>query len=97
MDALRFARSVKPQHARTFARTVVPQVVRPARVIWNQAIGAIFLIFAFSAGMKALQLLREPEHDERWFVFLIISLLFTAVMAGFGIASFLRARRISRA
>jgi hypothetical protein len=38
--------------------------------------------------------MRQPQHDERWLVFLLISALFTAVMAGFGIASLLRARRI---
>ena len=95
IEAFRFARSIKPEHARTFARTVVPEVVRPARVIWNQAIGAVFLILALSAGMKAVQLWREPEHDTRWVIFLVISVCFTSVMAGFGISSLLRARQIA--
>ena len=94
IDALRLARAVKPQHARTFARTVVPQVVRPARVIWNQAIGAVFLILAVPALMKALQFFREPQHDQRSVFVLVLSVIFSGVMAGFGIASLLRARRI---
>ena len=46
-EAVRFARSVKIAHAKKFATHVVPEVVRPARIIWNQAIGGIFLLFAF--------------------------------------------------
>ena len=45
-DVVRTAKSIKVEHARKFATHVVPEVVRPARIIWNQAIGGIFLVFA---------------------------------------------------
>ncbi len=43
--ALKYAR---PEHARKFAAHMVPHVVRPAQIIWNQAIGAIFMLFSLS-------------------------------------------------
>lgn len=94
-DTIRFLRSVKPHHAQTFARTVVPEVMRPARVIWNQAIGAIFLILAIPAVMKALQILREPQQNERTTFALILSIVFASIMIIFGVGSLLKARRIS--
>ena len=88
VNAIKFVRSVKPHHARTFAQTVVPEVVRPARVIWNQVIGAIFLLFAFSffsyAGMH-----RENPAG------VVFGILLGCVMAFFGVTSFLKARRIA--
>lgn len=93
-DAIRMAKSVRPHHAQTFARTVVPEVVRPARVIWNQAIGAIFLVLAMPAVFKAIQVLREGQTDERSFFVLLLSIVFSAVMIAFGVASFVKARRI---
>lgn len=87
-------RSVKPHHAQTFARTVVPEVMRPARVIWNQAIGAIFLVLAVPAVFKAIQVLREEQKDEHSVFVLILSAIFSGVMIAFGIASLMKARRI---
>lgn len=94
-EAIKLVRSVKPHHARTFARTVVPEVVRPARVIWNQAVGAIFLVLAIPALFKALQLFRElGTGDSRTLFGLILSVLFCIVMFSFAVSSFLKAKRI---
>lgn len=93
-EAMKFARSVRPHHAQTFARTVVPAVVRPAQVIWNQAIAAIFFILSIPAVLKAVQILREKQIDERNFFVLILSFIFAGVMIAFGVASLLKARRI---
>ena len=88
-DAIRVARSVRVDHARRFATHVVPEVVRPARIIWNQAIGAIFLLFAISffayAGMH-----RENPAGIVGAIFL------GSVMTFFSLTSFLKARRIGR-
>ncbi len=93
-ETIRFIRSVKPHHAKTFANTVVPEVIRPARVIWNQSIGALFLILAVPAVMKALQILRQPQQDEQSTFALILSIIFATVMIAFGIASLRKARKI---
>jgi hypothetical protein len=88
-DVIRTARAVKIEHARKFAQHVVPEVVRPARVIWNQAIGGIFLLFAISfAGYSVTQ--RNNVAALCGGIFL------TAVMSFFGVSSFLKARKIAR-
>lgn len=95
-EAIKFVRSVKPHHAQTFAKTVVPEVVRPARVIWNQAVGAIFIVLAVPAFFKALQLYREMKPgDSRSLFGLVLSVVFFVVMFSFAIASFRKARRIA--
>ena len=95
-EAIKFVRSVKPHHAQTFARTVVPEVVRPARIIWNQAVGAIFVVLAVPAFFKALQLYREMKPDDSRNLFgLVLSVIFCVVMFSFAIASFRKARRIA--
>ena len=84
-----------------FVKHVVPAVVRPARVLWNQFIGFLFLcfgiIFAFKTVNLALQYGKSAPIDgmgEFWR--LLIAGGCTTIMLGFGAASFLRASRISR-
>lgn len=91
-DAVRVARSlrgVKVGHARKFAQHVVPEVVRPARVIWNQAIGATFLLLAVMFIVYAATNRRNPAGVGG-------AIFLGGVMAFFGISSFVKARRIAR-
>ncbi len=94
-DAVKLARSAKIDDAKRFAQHVVPEVVRPARVIWNQAIGALFLVLATPALIKAVQLYRTLETDPKSSFGLALALIFVAVMVFFGINSFIKARRIA--
>jgi hypothetical protein len=96
-DAARAAKFVRIDHAKKFAQHVVPEVVRPARVIWNQAVGAIFLVLAVPALTKAFQAYRDLGVDPKSGFTLGLSLTFAAVMLLFGIGSFAKARRISAA
>jgi hypothetical protein len=86
----------KVDHAKNFAKHVVPEVVRPARVIWNQAIGAVFFLLAIPALFKAIQLYRDSRNEPNNDLRLLLLLTFVAVMAFFGVSSFLKARRIAR-
>jgi hypothetical protein len=94
-DAIKLVRTTKIDDAKRFAQHVVPEVVRPARVIWNQAIGALFLVLAAPALIKAVQLYRTLETDPKSTFGLVLALVFVAVMLFFGINSFLKARRIA--
>jgi hypothetical protein len=85
----------KVDNAKRFAQHVVPEVVRPAQIIWNQAIGALFLVLAVPALLKAIQAYRAMEHDAKSSFGLVLSLVFVAFMLFFGIGSFLKARRIA--
>ncbi len=82
-------------HAKRFAKHVVPEVVRPAQIIWNQAIGALFLLLAVPAVLKAVQSYRAMQHDAKSGFGLGLALIFSCIMVFFGITSFLKARRIA--
>jgi len=71
------------------------KVVRPARVIWNQAIGALFLVLATPALINAVQTFRTLDSDPKSTVRLAVALIFGMLMVFFGINSFLKARRIA--
>jgi hypothetical protein len=87
---------LRASDARKFVHHVVPHVMKPARVMWNQAIGALFLVLALTAFASAWGsyklLASDPQSGGR----MVVALMFGAVMAGFGLSSFWRARRISR-
>ncbi len=99
-DAVRLAKHASKHasvdNAKRFAHHVVPEVMRPARIIWNQAIGLLFFVLAIPAFVKAIQLFREFQADRKsGAVALTISCVFVVVMVGFGVSSFLTARRIA--
>jgi len=75
---------------------MMPHVVRPARIIWNQIIGALFVVIAFPVLFKSYQfysaMANQPENGAR----LIFTLPLGLLLLYFGISSFLRARRLSR-
>jgi uncharacterized membrane protein len=95
-DALRTARRVKLSHAQKFAQHVVPEVVRPARIIWNQAIGGVFLLFALLFLSAAFRYFDSKTGVIQNPVGLGFSIFLGLLMAVFGISSFLKARRIGR-
>jgi RsiW-degrading membrane proteinase PrsW (M82 family) len=87
---------IKPGTARNFAKHVVPHVVKPARIIWNQLIGALFLVFAIPAFYRAYTFYKTLDSEPQSAGQLVITLIFGIIMAAFGLTSLLRARRISR-
>ncbi len=94
-EVFKLAKSVKMADAQRFAQHVVPEVVRPARVIWNQAIGAIFVLFAVVFLGYAYDYYRQMATDEARAVPFGFSLFLGSVMLFFGVASFLKARKIA--
>ena len=95
-DAVRVAKTVRVTHAKRFAQHVVPEVVRPARVIWNQAMGAVFLLFAALFFVYAVRYFRALNTGGSNALGLGFSIFLGAVMLFFGINSFGKARRIAR-
>ncbi len=82
--------------ARKFASHVVPQIMRPLRVLWNEIVGFLFFVLAlmFAAGSRRL----VGEHDGSVESTLKLGVMgaFILMMLWFGISSFRRARKISR-
>jgi hypothetical protein len=79
-----------------FLGHVVPRVIQPMRVLWNEIIGFLFLVLAAWSIPHGVRVVREFDGDMGSVFRLVLSVLFTALMAGYGIYSFLRARKISR-
>jgi hypothetical protein len=76
-------------NAKRFAQHVVPEVARPARILWNQAIGGVFLLFSVSFLWYAIRNRQNPAG-------MIFGIFLGIVMAYFCLTSFLKARQISR-
>ena len=79
------------RQGRQFLNHVVPAVIKPARTLWNEVIGFLFLCLAVIFGFNGVRAYLANESVK---VFLAAPL--TLIMAWFGISSFLRARKISR-
>ena len=86
---------------RQFVKHVVPAVIKPARTLWNEVIGFVFLcigvMFGFKAGRLYLDFANSTaEGKGTAFVRLALATACTLLMAYFALTSFLKARKISR-
>jgi hypothetical protein len=89
------------RQGRQFARHVIPAVVKPARTLWNQFIAFLFFCFAIIFGFKTAHLAIDfssanAEEGMGPLFRLAVAGVCTLLMLGFGIGSFLKARKISR-
>jgi len=75
--------------AKKFLDHVIPSVIRPIHIIWNQAIGFVFIVLAVVFGFRVVRG-KEPPGIQ------IVGALFVLLIAWFGISSFLKARKISK-
>jgi hypothetical protein len=83
-------------HWRQFLQHVVPAVMRPLRILWNQIIGFVFLVLALWAAPRTYQNIRTFEGDLEGLFRLVLSSTFILLMGGFGIYSFWRARKAAK-
>ncbi len=79
-----------------FLQHVMPGVVRPLHVLWNEIIGFIFVVLALWAIPSAIRNMRQYEGSGESLFRVVLSFSFAGLMIYFGITSFLRARKISR-
>lgn len=76
-----------------FLHHVIPGVVRPLHVLWNQVIGFFFLAVAGLMVPSALRQIKEPDGQFR----LLLTVPFILILVIFGVSSFWKARKVSRA
>jgi hypothetical protein len=81
---------------RNLVKHVVPAVLRPLHTLWHEVIGFLFLALAAWAVPSGIRSIREFDGDLGSFVRIILIAVFVAIMGGYGVSSFLRARKISR-
>jgi len=79
-----------------FVGHVLPGVIRPLRVLWNEVIGFLFMVFAVLAGTATFNSIRQLHTPTGSAFRVSLSAFSTALMAYFAVTSFLRARKISR-
>ena len=89
------------RYGREFLKHTVPAVAKPARTLWNDFIAFLFFCFGGLFGIRAFHLARDlsnaPQAEAGGAVVrLAIAGFCTLLMLGFGLTSYLRARRISR-
>lgn len=83
--------------AKSFFVTVMPSVVKPLHILWNEIIGFVFIVFAIGTAPAGLRYYRAMAADPTANGFrLAVTVFFGTVMAYFGISSFLKARKIRR-
>ncbi len=79
-----------------FLSHVLPGVLRPIRILWNEMIGFLFICLGLIPLFQAYKAYRAFEAGSEGPGRLLTILGFCAIMLYFGVGSFLRARRISR-
>jgi hypothetical protein len=78
--------------AKRFLDHIVPGVIRPIHILWNQVIGFFFIVLALLPISSILRDWKRADGGPR----LALEIPFALLMAGFGIHSFLRAGKISK-
>ena len=74
-----------------FLRHVVPAIVKPVHTLWNEVIGFFFLSFGAIFGIRTARYLWSHDTMRG-----LVAGVCTGIMAWYGIASFRKARKISR-
>jgi tryptophan-rich sensory protein len=82
--------------ARTFLEAVLPSVVKPLHILWNEVIGFVFIVLAAATAPAGWRYYRALQIDSNNVFRLMLTVAFGATMAWFGITSFLKARKIRR-
>jgi hypothetical protein len=79
-----------------FISHVMPGVVRPMRVLWNEIIGFLFIVLAVAMTPGVIRSIRDIDAPHGGIGRVVIAGGFAAMLLLFGVSSFLRARKISR-
>jgi hypothetical protein len=79
------------RQAGMFLKHVLPAIVKPAHALWNEVIGFLFLCIA---GIFGIQAVRSWIHGDMGRM--LLAAFCTLLLGGYGVSSFLRARKISR-
>ena len=79
-----------------FLKHVLPSVIKPIHILWNEVIGFIFLVLAAFVGVSTYRRAQRFSGDTGGLLILVASFTFAALLAVYGVSSFRRARKISR-
>jgi len=86
-----------PEIVNRFVKHVVPGVIQPIRIIWNQVIGFLFLVLAAWPASSAVKDIMKFDGSGEGLVRIVFTVVFALCLGYFGVTSFWRARKIGRA
>ena len=81
---------------RKFLSHILPGIIRPLRILWNEMIAFVFVCFAVLAAPRVYRSWNEFDGDPGQLFRLLLSGIFFITMFSFALFSFLRAKKISR-
>ncbi|MEO8027958.1 MAG: hypothetical protein ABI823_15845 [Bryobacteraceae bacterium] len=81
---------------RRFVKHVVPGVIHPIRIIWNQVIGFLFVVLAIWPASAAVKDIMKFDGSGEQLLRICFTVAFALILGGFGINSFWRAHKIGR-
>lgn len=81
---------------RAFLTHVVPAVMKPLRTLWNEVIGFLFIVIAIPFFFKGYQIVNKFDGSVGAILSIGMCAFMSLLMAGYGISSFRKARKISR-
>ncbi len=84
------------KQSRKFLGFVLPAVVKPARTLWHEVMGFLFLSLAIIFVFSGLRAIKEYDGSIGAVLRLVMLAFCVCLLGGYGISSFLRARKISR-
>jgi len=79
-----------------FLHHILPGIIRPLHVLWNEVIGFVFVVFAIVAGFRTIREIRQFDGDGQSIFAVSLTAFFSLLMAYYGFSSFRRARKISK-
>jgi hypothetical protein len=74
---------------KSFVGHVMPSIIRPIHVLWNEVIGFVFIVLAVVFGYRVI---RGKESMGLQ----LVGTIFVLLIAWYGISSFWKARKISK-
>lgn len=83
-------------HSRKFLGFVIPAVLKPARTLWHELLAFVFLLLAIVFVMSGLRAVHQFDGSPGAVIRLAMLAFGVLLLAGYGISSYLRARKISR-
>jgi hypothetical protein len=75
---------------------VVPAVLKPARTLWHEILGFVFTAMAIAFVFSGFHAIRQFDGSATAILRLALLAVGVCLLGGYGISSFLRARKISR-
>jgi tryptophan-rich sensory protein len=81
---------------RKFLGHVLPGIVRPMHILWNEVIGFVFICLAILSVPSMWRIYKNFDGQAESLFRMGITLGFALIMLFFGIGSFRRAKKISR-